>query len=149
MLSSIKSLFQKSDSQQSLDFDDGNIVPIAAAMVLLEVAWADHKLLPEEQNLIECALVQLYDIDEEQANEVLKHAENEHNLSIGLHSFTRTLNQQLGVDEKITLLTHLWRMNNLSTASFHYEEHMIRKVADLLHLRHSEFIKAKLDAKQL
>ena len=149
MLSSIKSLFQKSDSRQSLEFNDDNIVPIAAAMVLLEVAWADHKLLPEEQDLIECALIQLYDIEKEQANRILKHAESEHNQSTGLHKFTRTLNEQLRVDEKITLLTHLWRMNNLSTASFHYEEHMIRKVADLLHLRHSEFIKAKLVAKQL
>lgn len=149
MLNNIKTLFLKSDSQRSLEFDDENIVPVAAAMVLLEVAWADHKLLPEEQDLIESALIQLYDIDQIQAIRVLRHAESEHNQSTGLHRFTRTLNEALELDEKITLLTHLWRMNNLSTASFHYEEHMIRKVADLLHLRHSEFIKAKLDSKQL
>ena len=148
MLSNIKTLFLKSDSQYELEFDDEDVVPIAAAMVLLEVAWADHKLQPEELNLIETALTQLYGIDQEQACRVLKQAESEHKQSTGLHKFTRTLNEQMSLDEKITLLTHLWRMNNLESASFHYEEHVIRKIADLLHLRHSEFIRAKLEAKQ-
>ena len=148
MFKSVKTLFSKSDSQHSLELEEQDLVPIAAAMVLLEVAWADHILQPEEKNLIETALTNLYGFDQSQANRVLKQAESEHKRSTGLHKFTRTLNEQLDLDEKITLLTHLWRMNNLESASFHYEEHVIRKIADLLHLRHSEFIKAKLDAKQ-
>ena len=149
MFSNIKALFLKTDSQHTLEFDDEDIVPIAAAMVLLEVAWADHILQPEEQELIESALIQLYDIDHLQASRILKQAESEHVQSTDLHRFTKTLNEKLELDEKKTLLTHLWRMNNLESASFHYEEYMIRKIADLLHLRHSEFIKAKLDAKQI
>ncbi|MYD44730.1 MAG: TerB family tellurite resistance protein [Gammaproteobacteria bacterium] len=148
MFNSVKALFSKSDSQHALEFEEQDLVPIAAAMVLLEVAWADHILQPEEIHLIETALTKLYGFDHTQAGRVFKQAENEHKQSTGLHKFTRTLNEQLDLDEKITLLTHLWRMNSLESTSFHYEEHVIRKIADLLHLRHSEFIKAKLDAKQ-
>ncbi|MXZ44468.1 MAG: TerB family tellurite resistance protein [Gammaproteobacteria bacterium] len=148
MFNNIKTLFSKSDPSHTLEFEDEEIVPIAAAMVLLEVAWADHILQPEEIDLIESALIQLYGFDQIQAERVLKQAESEHKQSTGLHKFTRTLNEQLDIEEKVTLLTHLWRMNNLESASFHYEEHMIRKIADLLHLRHSEFIRAKLAAKQ-
>ncbi len=148
MFSSLKTLFSKADSQHTLEFEEQDLVPIAAAMVLLEVAWADHVLQPEEKDLIETALTQLYGFDQTQAGKVLKEAESEHKRSTGLHKFTRTLNEQLDLEEKIALLTHLWRMNSLESTSFHYEEHVIRKIADLLHLRHSEFIKAKLDAKQ-
>lgn len=147
MFNSVKALFSKSDPQQALEFEEQELVPIAAAMVLLEVAWADHTLQPEELDLIETALIELYGFDQTQANRILEQAENEHKQSTGLHRFTRTLNEQLDLDEKITLLTHLWRMNSLESTSFHYEEHVIRKIADLMHLRHSEFIKAKLDAK--
>lgn len=148
MFNNIKTLFSKSDPSHALEFEDEEIVPIAAAMVLLEVAWADHILEPEETDLIESALIQLYGFDQIQAERVLKQAESEHKQSTGLHKFTRTLNEQLDIEEKVTLLTHLWQMNNLESASFHYEEHMIRRIADLLHLRHSEFIRAKLAAKQ-
>ena len=148
MFNNIKAIFLKSDSDNALEFDDKEIVPIAAAMVLLEVAWADHQLQLEEQQLIVSALIELYGIDQVQANQILKQAECEHKQSTSLHRFTRTLNEQLDLDEKITLLTHLWRMNSLESASFHYEEHVIRKIADLLHLRHSEFIQAKLNARQ-
>lgn len=148
MFSNIKALFSKSDSTHKLEFEDEELVPIAAAMVLLEVAWADHVLEQEEKDLIEAALTQLYGFDPTQASRVLKQAESEHEQATGLHKFTRTLNEQLDLDEKILLLTHLWRMNSVESASFHYEEHVIRKIADLLHLRHSEFIRAKLDAKQ-
>lgn len=149
MFSKIKGLFSRSKLPQELEFTNDNIVPVAAAMVLLEVAWADHQLLAEEQELIESALVELYDIDQEKARSILNEAEHEHKISTSLHRFTKTLNHQLDIGEKITLVMHLWRMNNLSTASFHYEESMIRKVADLLHLRHSEFIRAKLAAKEV
>lgn len=148
MFNSVKTLFSKADSQHTLELEEQDLVPIAAAMVLLEVAWADHILQPEEKDLIETALTKLYGFDQTQASRVLKQAESEHKQSTGLHKFTRTLNEQLDLDEKITLLTQLWRMNSLESASFHYEEHVIRKIADLLHLRHSEFIKAKLDARQ-
>lgn len=148
MFSNIKTLFSKSDTTHTLEFEDEDIVPIAAAMVLLEVAWADHQLQPEEKDLIAVALTQLYGFDPGQAGRVLKQAERTHEQATGLHKFTRTLNEQLDLNEKITLLTHLWRMNSVESASFHYEEHVIRKIADLLHLRHSEFIRAKLDAKQ-
>lgn len=148
MFNSVKTLFSKSDSKHALEFEEQDLVPIAAAMVLLEVAWADHILQPEEIDLIETALTKLYGFDQTKAGSVLKQAENEHKQSTGLHKFTRTLNEQLDLEEKISLLTHLWRMNSLEGTSFHYEENVIRKIADLLHLRHSEFIKAKLDAKR-
>ena len=141
MFNSVKTLFSKADSQHTLELEEQDLVPI-------EVAWADHILQPEEKDLIETALTKLYGFDQTQASRVLKQAESEHKQSTGLHKFTRTLNEQLDLDEKITLLTQLWRMNSLESASFHYEEHVIRKIADLLHLRHSEFIKAKLDARQ-
>lgn len=148
MFNSVKALFSKSESEHTLEFEEQDLVPIAAAMVLLEVAWADHILQPEEINLIETALTKLYGFDQTQAGRILEQAENEHKQSTGLHKFTRTLNEQLDLNEKIALLTHLWRMNSLESTSFHYEEHVIRKIADLLHLRHSEFIRAKLDAKR-
>jgi uncharacterized tellurite resistance protein B-like protein len=43
-------------------------------------------------------------------------------------------------------MEELWRAAYSDGALHEYEEHLIRRIADLLHLSHSQFIGAKLRA---
>jgi hypothetical protein len=57
-----------------------------------------------------------------------------------LHQFTSQLNRSLSHEEKLQLLEQLWRVAQADAIVHHYEEHLIRRVADLLHVSHREFI---------
>lgn len=152
MLGRLRAIFS-SDAKDSNDSihaaSEEEIVPLAAALVLLEVAWADHTLEEKELDLIRCSLTSLYDIDTNKANEILERARERHKENTSMYPFTRQLNEHLDIEERQQLVVHLWRMNSFDGSSFHYEEGVIRKTAELLHLRHSEFIQAKLEAKAL
>lgn len=150
MLDRLREIFSSGakDSGDKLEIDDENeVVPLAAALVLLEVAWADHTLEQKELDLIKNSLISLYGIDEEKANGVLRRAQVERTNNTSMFPFTRQLNDHLNLEERKKLLVHLWRLNSFDGSPFHYEEGVIRRTAELLHLRHSEFIQAKLEAK--
>lgn len=152
MLERLRDIFSSGakDSGNKLEInDEEEVVPLAAALVLLEVAWADHTLEEKELNLIRNSLISLYGIDKETANGVLSRAQEERTNNTSMYPITRQLNDRLDLEERKKLLVHLWRMNSFDGSPFHYEEGVIRKTSELLHLRHSEFIQAKLEAKSL
>ena len=124
--------------------NESNAVPKAAAMLLLEVAWADHEIEDSEFAAIRRALQELYMIDHADVEALIQQAHNDHKLSTGVYPFTRTLNKDLSRKEKCELLKHLWRLTNFEGDRHHYEEHVIRKITDLLYLNHRDFITAKL-----
>ena len=150
MLDRLRVIFSSGDRDNAdslASADESEIVPLAAALVLLEVAWADHTLEEKELDLIRNSLIALYGIDSETAVSVLDRAQNERTKNTSMYPFTRQLNDHLSITERKNLLVHLWRLNSFDGSPFHYEEGVIRKTAELLHLRHSEFIQAKLEAK--
>ncbi|MCY3885723.1 MAG: TerB family tellurite resistance protein [Gammaproteobacteria bacterium] len=152
MLDQIRKIFSSTvkDARKDLDVsDDEEVVPLAAALVLLEVAWADHSLEENELDLIRNSLISLYGINRDKANGVIERAQFERSKTTSMYPFTRQLNDHLDISERKNLLVHLWRLNSFDGSPFHYEEGVIRKTAELLHLRHSEFIQAKLEAKSL
>ena len=149
MFEKLKATFARRVHDDSISEDqESQQVALAAAMVLLEVAWADHEIEERELTLIRTALQTLYAIDSAQVESVIKEARVEHESAIGIASFTRTLNEQLDTQERRLLLEHLWRMNSFDGSEFHYEESVIRRVTELLYLNHSDFIAAKLAAKR-
>lgn len=152
LLDRIRELFSSAakDARNDLSVsDDEEIVPLAAALVLLEVAWADHTLEEKELDLIRNSLMALYGVEKDKANALVERAQTERSRTTSMYPFTKQLNDHLDISERKNLLVHLWRMNYFDGSPFHYEEGVIRKTAELLHLRHSEFIQAKLEAKSL
>ena len=147
MFERLKTILKRSSSRTELVADEVDPVPLAAAMTLLEVAWADHELELKELNLIQDALESLYGIARDQSKKIVDKARLQHEESTSIHPFTRELNDNLTVTEKHALLIELWRMNDFDGSDFHYEESVIRKVSELLYMRHSEYISAKLEAK--
>ena len=53
-------------------------VPLAAAMLLLEVAWADHELEDRELEQVKVALDSMYEIDQDQVAEIIDRARADH-----------------------------------------------------------------------
>ena len=148
MLDRFKAAFARRVKDASIESDtDDQQIALAAAMLLLEVAWADHEIEERELALIRSSLVALYEISDKQVESVIAEAKLEHREISSIHPFTRALNEQLNTDERKRLLESLWRLNTFDGSEFHYEEGVIRKIAELLYLTHTDFITAKLGAR--
>ena len=115
----------------------------AAAALLVEVAFADHEFTESEQAALPTLLRQYTGLDTEEAIQLIEIAHEAVDQAVDLREFTHYLNENFSIDEKLDLVTVLWRVAYADQDIDKYEEHLIRKIADLLHLRHSEYIQCK------
>jgi uncharacterized tellurite resistance protein B-like protein len=85
-------------------------------------------------------------LDQAQCAALLAEAEQTVDRAHDLHQFTAEINRSLAHEEKLRLVEQLWRVARADEVVHKYEEHIIRRIADLLHVSHREFIAAKLRA---
>ncbi len=147
MFEKLRQLVRQQTAASSVP-DEAVSVAQAAAMLLLEVAWADHEIEPRELDAMRRTLKSLYDMEDGAIEALIRRARDDHDESTGLFPFTRTLNDALTMEEKTALLMELWRLTRFSGEQRHYEEHAIRRIADLLYLSHEDFIATKLAARK-
>ncbi|MBD3647379.1 MAG: TerB family tellurite resistance protein, partial [Pseudomonadales bacterium] len=64
-----------------------------------------------------------------------------------LYQFTKLGNEHYSHADKERLLEKLWKVAYVDGRIDRYEEQFVRKVAGLLHLAHSSFIRTKISAR--
>ena len=84
-----------------------------------------------------------FGLDAQRSQELLKLAETEHTESTDYFQFTRLINDHYDAKQKIELVEDLWRVAFSDGELDKYEEHVIRRLADLIHVSHKDFIAAK------
>lgn len=145
----LKSLLSRLTAPADADgADSERTIALAAAALLLEVAWADHHISDEELALIESELERDFALSAEDVAALVAESRRAHEESVGLYRYTRTINEHWSEERKFQLVEALWRLALGNDGLHRYEEHTIRKIAELLYLSHSRFIEAKLSAKR-
>lgn len=119
---------------------------LAVAALLVEVLRADYDVADDERRQVVASIRGLLGLDDAQCEQLLSEAEGRVDRAHDLHQFTSELNRALSHEEKLRLVEHLWRVAQSDATVHKYEEHLIRRVADLLYVSHREFIAAKLRA---
>ncbi len=125
---------------------DEQALRLAAAALLVEVARADYDVDPGELETVEDAVREAFGLDAESAEALVAMARAEAEDAVSLHQFTSEINRRFDPAAKRRLVELLWRVAFADGRLDRYEEHLIRRVADLLHLPHRDFIRAKLRA---
>ncbi|MAH73992.1 MAG: hypothetical protein CBC09_07810 [Cellvibrionales bacterium TMED49] len=146
MLSSIKRFFE----ERIVESEDEKLVNehLAVAALLIEVMIIDGDLADTELKTITKSLKELLDIKTNDLNDLIELSKKEVSAATSLYQFTRQINESYNIDKKIQLMTTLWRVAYADGRLDKYEENIIRRIADLIHIRHSEYIKCKMIAKQ-
>lgn len=109
---------------------------------------ADHVFDERELATLEQHLQQKFAIPTAQIRELIELAKEESAQATSLHQFTQLIHQHCTPAEKFDLLVSMWGLAFADNELSKYEEYVIRKVADLIYVSHSEFIRAKQYAKQ-
>ena len=146
MFKSIREVFrslESTDQQDSLHRQH-----IAVAVLLLEVANSDYKLAQVETDRLLQVLKRQWCISDNEAADILAKATLEADAHASLHEHLKLINSQLDHSQRRSLIQGLWEIAWADGEIHHYEEHLIRRLADLLHVSHSDFIRLKHHAKK-
>lgn len=119
---------------------------VAVAQLLLEVARADFSADAVEVAAIREMLGRAYSLGAQELDALLKEAGERAARSISLHDAVAAINAALGHDQRRDLLAMLWRVAYADGRLDKYEEALLRRLADLLFVAHSDFIREKLAA---
>jgi uncharacterized tellurite resistance protein B-like protein len=119
---------------------------LATAALLVEMSRADADESAHEHARIVALMERHFGLERAATEALLADASREADAAISLHEFTRLLNEALAPAEKYRVLELLWRVAFADARLDRYEDHLVRKIADLLYLPHADFIRAKLEA---
>lgn len=119
---------------------------LAVAALLVEVLRADFEVETSERSQAAESIRTLLELDRRTGDELLARAEKQIDQAHDLYQFTSVINRSYSAAEKLQLVEQLWRVAHADETVHKYEEHLIRRVADLLYVPHRDFIAAKLEA---
>lgn len=147
MIKKLLSLITPIESEPKQASEDA--IKLAAISLLIQVAKADHSLSEkEEAKLVELVNTYFSQSHQLEHDELIKLAMEKSDASTSLYEFTSLINESYDMEKKFQLITFMWEVAFSDNVINAYEEHLIRRVADLIYLPHVQFIEAKHIAKQ-
>jgi uncharacterized tellurite resistance protein B-like protein len=108
------------------------------------MACIDDRFIPSEMVFILGVIKEKYGLSAEDAESLMTEAERELENSVDLWQFAKRINMNYSVEEKIELIEILWEIVFVDGKMDKYENYLVHKLSDLLHLSHRQLIDAKL-----
>ena len=142
MKSIIKKLFQPNESKQP-QYDAEHALRVSTAALLIEVSRADFEQDTSELARMRQLLTSQFSLDQLALDELMQQAHEEADNLVSLQHITRELNEQFDQSMKTRVIEMMWQVVFADGEKSHYEEHLIRQVAELLYVPHSDFIRAR------
>ena len=148
MIKRIKDLLSNfSNQEEEIEDEKMSSLDKACSALLIEVAYADKIFDESEINSLKESLKETYNIDEDIINELISDAKKTVDESTSLYEYTRVVNDEFNYSDKLELLSRIWKLAFADGNLDKYEDHLIRKISDLIHISHADFIKIKLENK--
>ena len=150
MVEAIREFFDKyiKPDDQAAPGDVDTSVRIAAAALLLEMTRMDQNVSFAERARVLRSVEENFGLDAHQAAELLRLAETQAREATDYFQFTNLIKNHMTPEQRERLIEQLWEVAYADGELHPYEEHLVRKIADLLYVPHSAFIAAKLRAKR-
>jgi uncharacterized tellurite resistance protein B-like protein len=147
MLDKLKQLLQRELLDDEDTGDAAHLsVRLAAAALMVEVIAADYHFKDEERDMLLAIFQKRFSLDKTAAESLLAEAEKAHKSATDYFAFTSEINHRYSQKKKIELIQILWQLANADHEIHQIEQHVIRRISNLLHVEHSDYIAAKLAA---
>jgi len=121
---------------------------MATAVLMLDVARADHVFDESEFDSVLTLLQTHFQLPAEDAAELLNAAHEKADDSVSAYEFTKVLHDHLDEDEKARIVAMLWRVAYADGWLDKYEDSFVLKISDLLHVSRGRVMRLKHDAEQ-
>ncbi|WP_458524615.1 tellurite resistance TerB family protein [Onishia taeanensis] len=143
MLEAIQQFFHRtlvSSGQET----PGPTLELATAALLCEVVRADYEHDPRELAALRAMLLRHFSLDEVAVDELMALAQQEVEDAVDHYQFVSLIKERYDYDQRTELIRLMWHLAYADGELSPLEEHRIRRLADLLHVGHGDFIRAKL-----
>jgi len=118
-------------------------VQLVSAALFIEMMLQDCETHNAEKQIILDILQQQFSLGCEKSIELYQLAEDAAKAATDYYQFTNLIAQEFTQPQKIQLIENLWRVAFADMRLDKYEENMVRKIADLIHVSHKDFIQTK------
>ena len=149
MLRTLKELFDsftgtENHSPQQLT----HVLQLATAVLLVNVMHADANMGSPERAAVLASLRSKFALADDELARLLELAEDTARTSHDYHRFTSRMNEHFTQAQKIQVVEYMWQVAFSDEHLDANENHLISKIAGLLHVTHGEYIGAKMRAKE-
>jgi uncharacterized tellurite resistance protein B-like protein len=117
---------------------------LAIASLLVELARSDFSESETELDAIRHVLGRRFGVNEETVDNLISRAMHRADRAVSLHEFTHRLNTELPHEDKLAIIEMLWEVSHADGRIDKHEEHLVQRVAGLLHISDRDRIRLKL-----
>ncbi|WP_438971236.1 TerB family tellurite resistance protein [Methylophaga sp.] len=117
---------------------------LAAVALMVEIIAVDDEQHEAEKKMLRQILAQQFAVSSQVADALIEKAEQAHEEATDFFRFTSEINEFFDAEEKIDLIESFWKLAWADEHIHELEQHVIRRLANLLHVSHKDFIAAKL-----
>ena len=129
--------------------NDSKEIILASTCLLLSIANADNNIDNEELSIIDEIIQDFFDIKENNTQEIINEAQKNLENSTDYFAYGKKLNETFSLTDKIDFISCIFEVA-YSDGKYHYlEEHMIKKIAHMLHVENKDLINVKMNIKRL
>ena len=122
-------------------------IRMATAVLMIDVARADHVFDESEFNRVLQLLATHFGLSAEDAAELVNLASDKAEELTSAYEFTSVLHQHLDADEEARIVGLLWQIAYADGQLDKYEDSLVLKISDLLHVSRARVMRLKHDAK--
>jgi len=134
-----------SDSSAAVDRDAA--LRLATAVLMIDVARADHVFDENEFERVLRLVEQHFRLSPEEAAELVILASDTADDLVSVHEFTELLHEHLDENEKARIVGMLWDVAYADGQLDKYEDSLVLKISDLLYVSRPKVMRLKHDAK--
>lgn len=128
--------------------DREHMLRMATAVLMIDVARADHVFSEDELNDVLKLIEKHFGLDAEDAAQLFNAANERAEDLTSLHEFTQLLHNNLDENEKAAIVSLLWRIAYADGELDKFEDSLVLKISDLLHVTRARVMRLKHDAAQ-
>jgi uncharacterized tellurite resistance protein B-like protein len=136
------------DDDGANEEDRDATLKLATAVLMVDVARADHVFEDEEFERVLALIQAHFDLDEDAARDLVDSAGDHAEDLVGVHDFTQALHEHLDEDEKARVVSLLWQVAYADGELDKYENSLVLKISDLLYVSRGRVMRLKHDAEQ-
>ena len=143
MLDAIKRFFDQNFASTVSEQETAHQLRLATAALFIEMMQQDHEVDDAEKQAVKRVLKQKFELGEAETDELYSLARQEARHATDYHQFTSLIASHFTQEQKIRVIEYLWEIAYADGELHKYEEYMVRRIADLIHVPHKDYLQAK------
>lgn len=145
MLKHLQNLIEQLNSENQQTIIRPDLEKVTAAL-MIQLAKVDQSIADEELSIIRSYINNTFNIPASELDQLINDAIEHADQATSLYEFTSLIHERLSPAQKYKIVLNLWRIAYADGHLDKYEEHFIRRAAELIYVPHVEFMRAKHEA---